>query len=78
MIVKFFEGKTITRGVATQRKLLEYPYQLLQTEGKKQMLDFLSDIEVFSLLYNDVSKYDLLTYWKVSSGSIMLLILYTK
>jgi len=34
----------------------------------QEMKEYLSSIDVFAALYNDVDKYDLLDYWTIAGG----------
>jgi hypothetical protein len=44
--------------------LVSLPYHLMQSKNTEELKSFLSDIQVFSELYNDIHKYDLISYWK--------------
>jgi hypothetical protein len=62
-LADFFAQKSLT-----PRKLSEYPYHLKILDDKNRLKEFLKDISVFNVLYNDFDKYDLFMYWQVSGG----------
>eukprot|EP01124_Arcella_intermedia_P014718 TRINITY_DN21288_c0_g1_i1.p1 TRINITY_DN21288_c0_g1~~TRINITY_DN21288_c0_g1_i1.p1 ORF type:complete len:778 (+),score=233.57 TRINITY_DN21288_c0_g1_i1:56-2335(+) len=62
MISSYFRGQG-----NSERKLTEYPWQLLKLEDSVNMRDYLSDITVFMELYKEDRKKDFLDYWKVAA-----------
>ncbi|KAL6055743.1 DUF4062 domain-containing protein (Fragment), variant 2 [Balamuthia mandrillaris] len=48
------------------RKIHEYPFYLERLGGAHSMQDFLSNLQVFSSLYTDATKYELFSYWNTA------------
>jgi hypothetical protein len=64
LLANFFFERSLT-----PRKVSEYPSHLVHINDAARMKQFLLDIEVFKMIYNDFTKYQLLKYWQMTKGN---------
>lgn len=63
LLANFFQEKSLSL-----RKVGEYPSHLMFINDAERMKQFLLDINVFKMVYNDFTKYQLLRYWQMTKG----------
>lgn len=63
LLANYFHERSLT-----PRKVSEYPSHLMFVNDAVRMKQFLLDIEVFKMIYNDFTKYQLLKYWQMTKG----------